>query len=126
MPSFLKWWATRPKTERNKPPEQSPLYIANREEGIGIIMKASLEYSKATGKPYIRTEVSLSETDRVVGFIGRLQYTQFVIRECLSTDYDAEEFNIAYMVGMSAKVRFNHKEFVDGKILPAMYILEIK
>lgn len=117
--SFLDWFNRQPKVS----PEPA-MFIAHRETSIGMIMSAEITYSKATGRPYIRAEVAFSETDRVVTCIHRMAYTYFVLKNNLDTSKDAEEFNVAYMVGMTAKVRFDHKVQDGNRTYIEAYVLD--
>lgn len=92
--------------------DPEPLFFANRQRGEGLIVEAFIDYSRASGKRFVKAVIQFSEVDLVTTTIGRIAYTQFVLQNGLPTTYEAEKANVARMIGGTARVMWEHKRTV--------------
>jgi hypothetical protein len=104
---------------------QDRLFIAHREQFVGIIQSAETKTSRVSGLPYTVLGISYDGIDTTYAILSRLMYTNYVLKFGLRQDYDAQAFNIARLVGGTAKIRFDHKVHVNDQVYPTAIILEI-
>lgn len=103
----------------------TPLFLANKLEGVGIIRNAEIRATRATRRRYIRAEVTFGETDDTVCVIGRMVYSQTVIRYGLPVTVEAEEANVEWMIGKPIRVKWEHRKMIDGVIYVNAVVLGI-
>lgn len=120
MKSFLEWWK-----DRDTGAFDTPLFIAHKEEGVGLIIAAVIKYSKTTGRKYIALTIQFSENDVIESTLSRLSYTSYVLRNGLGTDLSDEEHNVALIVGGSALVRFDRVHHINGQAYTEAYVKDI-